>query len=70
MLTVRQWRKAKELSVSKMAELLGIHANTYTSWEENPSKISIGYAFKIASILSVSIDDIDFLCNSTLQNIE
>lgn len=69
MLTIKQWRRAKEISLQKMADLLGVHVNTYTSWEENPQKITIGNAYKIAEILAVNISDIDFLCNDAPQNV-
>lgn len=69
MLTIKQWRRAKGISLQKMADLLGVHVNTYTSWEENPQKITIGNAYKISEILAVNISDIDFLCNDTPQNV-
>lgn len=33
-LTVRQWRRAKDITQEQMAESLGIHVNTYQNWEE------------------------------------
>lgn len=59
-LTLRQWRRAKEITQEKMADTLGVHVNTYQNWEEDPGKISIDKAFAIAKILDVSIDDINF----------
>jgi len=59
-LTLRQWRRAKEISQEKMAELLKIHVNTYQNWEESPEKISIEKAMEISSILNVDLDDISF----------
>lgn len=59
-LTVRMWRCAKEISQEKMANLLGIHVNTYQNWEKNPENISIGNARKIAEIFGVSENEIDF----------
>lgn len=59
-LTIRQWRRAKELTQEQMASKLNIHVNTYQNWEEAPEKISIGKAVEIAGILGVSIDDIVF----------
>lgn len=59
-LTMRQWRKAKELSQEYMAKGLGIHVNTYINWEKEPEKISIENSRKIADLLSVPIDDIQF----------
>lgn len=59
-LSVRQWRLAKEISQSTMADKLGVHINTYISWEKNPERISIGCAKQISEIFDVSLDDIDF----------
>ena len=59
-LTLRQWRRAKEISQEKMAELLKIHVNTYQNWEESPEKISIEKAREISSILNVDLDNISF----------
>lgn len=59
-LTLRQWRRAKEISQEKMAELLKIHVNTYQNWEESPEKISIEKAMEISKILAVELDNISF----------
>lgn len=59
-LTLRQWRRAKEISQEKMADILGVHVNTYQNWEEAPEKISIEKAMAIAKIFGVSLDDITF----------
>ena len=59
-LTLRQWRRAKEISQEKMAEILGVHVNTYQNWEETPEKISIEKAMAIAKTFGVSLDDITF----------
>lgn len=59
-LTVRQWRRAKDITQEQMAESLGIHVNTYQNWEESPEKISIEKAVKIAEIFGVTLDDVSF----------
>lgn len=59
-LTLRQWRRAKEISQEKMAQILGVHVNTYQNWEEDPEKISIGKAMAIAEVFGISLDDITF----------
>lgn len=59
-LTLRQWRRAKEITQQGMADMLGVHVNTYQNWEEAPDKISITNAVKIAKIFNLTIDDIDF----------
>lgn len=60
MLTLRQWRRAKDISQGQMAERLGIHINTYQNWENDPGKISITNAAKIVDILEISPDEISF----------
>ena len=59
-LTIRQWRRAKEITQEQMAERLDIHVGTYQNWEESPEKISIGKAMQIAEIFGVTLDDITF----------
>ena len=59
-LTLRQWRRVKEITQQGMANMLGVHVNTYQNWEEAPDKISITNAVKIAKIFNLTIDDIDF----------
>lgn len=59
-LTMRQWRMAKEISQEAIAKQLGVHVNTYLNWEKAPEKISVAHAEKIAEILGVPIEDIEF----------
>lgn len=59
-LTFQEWRRLRNISKKKMAELLGIHENTYSNWEKNPKNISILNAFKIADVLGVNMNDIKF----------
>lgn len=60
-LTLRQWRRAKEITQHEMADKLGIHVMTYQNWEKEPGKISISNAVNIANILGLTVDDIDFV---------
>lgn len=48
------------ISERQRAEQLNIHVNTYLNWEKAPGKISISDSRKIAEILNVSINDIEF----------
>ena len=65
-LNFSQYRRAKKISKGTMAEKLGIHVNTYSSWEEDPTKISLGNAIKICKILDADID-ILFFCPDIKQ---
>lgn len=64
-LTLKEWRKAKSITIADMAGKLGIHPNTYQSWEENPGKISIENGIKIAAYLDVPFDSILFASESS-----
>lgn len=64
-LTLREWRLAKEISQQAMADICGIHVNTYIKWEKNPKEIPISKAYKIALALGVRIDQILFDVTST-----
>lgn len=59
-LTLREWRRIKEISQEAMAKKLNIHVNTYQNWEREPGKIAVGKAFEISEILGVSMNDIVF----------
>lgn len=68
-LTIRQWRLSKEISQQAVADGLGVHVNTYRKMEARPNKIAIEDANKIAQILGVPMDNIDFDISPTLQNV-
>jgi transcriptional regulator with XRE-family HTH domain len=59
-LTIKEWRRAKEISQERMASLCGVHINTYRAWEENPEDIRIGKAVLISDILGIPLEDILF----------
>ncbi len=59
-LTLKQRRLIEGLTQTQMAEKIGVHVNTYASWEENPEKISIGKAKDIAGALNLSVNEIFF----------
>ncbi len=68
-LTVKQWRLAKEITIQEMADACGVHYNTYAKWEDDPGKISIDAAKKIAVALGESVDTIFFSSNSTKRSV-
>ena len=61
-LTLREWRRAKEISQQAMADKIGVHVNTYMKMEKRPNKIAIEDAVKISVILAVPMDQINFNC--------
>lgn len=60
-MTIRELRRAREFSQESMAELLGVHVNTYRGYEEHPERIPISKAAEIAKILDVDMSRIIFL---------
>ena len=59
-LTLKQTRLIKEKTQDEMAQMLGVHVQTYRKLEENPEKVTIGQAKKISSFLEISYNDIFF----------
>lgn len=59
-LTIEEWRRAKGISQEEMANLCGIHLNTYRAWEKNPGEIRLSKGVLIAEKLEIPIDDILF----------
>ena len=57
-LSLEAWRKARGKSQDEMANICGVHVNTYRRWEENPGEIRYDKALKIVDVLSISLDDI------------
>lgn len=68
MLTLKEWRRAKGVSQEELANLCGVHVNTYRTWEENASEIKLSKAALIAERLGISLSDISFDSN-VLQNV-
>lgn len=60
-LTLREWRRLKEVSQEEMAKACGVHVNTYRTWEEKPSMIKLTDARTIAERLEITLDDIIFM---------
>lgn len=60
-LTLREWRRLKEISQEEMAEKLKVHVNTFQRWERESGKIPYDKACEIAAILEVPIDNISFV---------
>lgn len=64
-LTLREWRRLKEISQKTMSERLNIHINTYQKWEQNPGKIPFKDAVNISKVLDVPLDEIIFKVKNT-----
>lgn len=59
-LNLKQARRLKDKTQEEIAELLGIHVQTYRKIEETPSIATIEQAKKISEYLNVSYDEIFF----------
>lgn len=66
---LKQARKLNEYSQQQIADLLGIHVQTYGKWEENPDIVRVGDAKKLSKIFGISYDDIFFSSHSTLSRV-
>lgn len=68
-LTLRGARLAREVTQEEMAELCGVHVNTYINWEKEPYKVPIGKAIIICERLNTNLSSISF-CEKSLQNVD
>lgn len=59
-LTLKEWRRARGISQKEMAELCGVHPNTYRMWEDEPGNIKLAEAMKIADRLGIAVEDLIF----------
>lgn len=65
-LTLKQARLIKELTQDQMAEILGVHVQTYRKLEQNPDGVTVGQAKKICEKLMLDYNEIFFGSNSSL----
>ena len=56
--TMREWRVLKGLTIGTVAEQLGVMPATYSAWEKNPEKITLGNLVKVSGVLDVPVNDI------------
>ena len=66
-ITLKQARLLREKTQEHMANLLGIHVQTYRKLEENPDEVTIGQAKLLSEDLRFSYDTIFLTNNSTLS---
>lgn len=65
--TLKELRARKGLTQEDVAHALGVHLNTYRSWEQNPGMIQISKVYAIAELFGVRLDDI-FLGLNTMSD--
>ena len=59
-LTLKEWRRARDISQDRMAEICDVHVNTYRIWERDPMQMKVKCLFKIMEHLRIDLHDIDF----------
>ena len=64
-LSIKELRRAKDVSQEEMADLCGVHVNTYRTWEDNPSEIKLSKAAIIAEKFGITLEDVLFLPENT-----
>lgn len=64
MLTLKEWRRAKGVSVEKLAEALGVSPSTVNNWENRGQKIPVDMAILACDYLGIKIEDVIFLPKS------
>lgn len=57
-MSLKAWRRARGYNQKDMAELCGVHLNTYRHWETNPGEVRIDKMIMIADKLQISLDAI------------
>lgn len=59
--TVKQARTYRGKTQIEMAQLLGVHHETYRKMEREPEKISVKMAAKFCRLLGFNVEDIFFV---------
>lgn len=65
-LTVKKARLIAGLKQKDIAEILGVHVQTYMKWERNPEEMSIGTAKQFSKIVGIEVEEIFFDKESNL----
>lgn len=59
-LTLREWRRVKEISQEDLAAKLNVSTGTIRNWETSPGKIPFEKAVEISKALGLEMTDINF----------
>lgn len=65
-ITVKKARHLMGLTQKEMAEIMGVHVQTYMKWEKNPDEMTIATAKRFSHIVNIGIDQIFFDRESNL----
>ena len=66
LLTLKQARLIRELTQEQVAELLGVHVQTYRKIEQDPDEATVKQAKTLSDKLNVDYNEIFFGNNSSL----
>ena len=61
MFTLKEWRRAKAVSIRQMAEELGVNPSTVIKWEKGESKMPIDKAAMYCRFLGITLDEVKIL---------
>ena len=56
--SLKSARALRNYTQQEMADLLGVHCNTYADWEKHPENVRIKDAKRIASVLELPVSAI------------
>ncbi|OXL83142.1 hypothetical protein BCV73_08675 [Paenibacillus sp. SSG-1] len=65
-LTVKKARLLSGMTQKEVADILGVHVQTYVKWERNPEEMSVGTAKQFSRIVKIGFEDIFFDKESNL----
>ncbi|MFD1883946.1 helix-turn-helix transcriptional regulator [Paenibacillus wenxiniae] len=65
-LTMKQARMLADKKQKEIAEVMGVHPQTYGKWEKNPDLITIGEAKQFCELVGVDFESIFFSSESNL----
>lgn len=59
-LTLKEWRRAKGVSIESMAKALGVSFSTVMRWENSGVKMPVDKAVAYCDYLKIDLDDVNF----------
>lgn len=68
-LTLKQARLVREMTQEQVAEILGVHVQTYRRIEQEPDEATIGQAKRISKELGLNYNEIFFGSDSSLNRV-
>lgn len=60
LLTIREWRRLKEITLEQMAKDFEVTRQTVANWEDHPEALRVETVLKIAKYLDIDFSEIRF----------